>query len=291
MATSRELRKRIKAIGNTAKITHAMELVAAAKMKRSQDSATAGKPYSQSLTQVLSSLSSQIDPSLHPLLANSREENGQAIIVFSTDRGLVGALNSNVVRTLQALNSDKGNTTHFISVGKKTQQFIVRGKMNLIAHFPLPERPLNLDVRPIAKIAIDGFLNGEWARVLAVYPSFESTLTQVPITTKLLPIREIGETTHEEQQFKELSDNEPLFEPDADTVLDVVLPHYIQARLYHILLETKASEHSARMVAMKNATENAKGLVDDLTLEYNRIRQAAITTEILDIATAQMNVG
>ena len=281
MASLREIRGRIRSIQNTAKITHAMELVAAAKMKRAQDLANNGKPYSNLVNNVIRSIANRINADSHPLLARSSGETA-AVILFSTDRGLAGSINSNLFREISSL----AGSLKFITIGKKARNFVVKSGKNLLADFPLSEGPDLASVRPVISLVIDGFLKKEFDEVYVVYTEFVSTLRQVATVKQLLPIisKEILEETA--RGAEALEKLEPLFEPDPDTVLESILPQYILMELYQILLETKASEHSARMVAMKNATENAGELVDDLTLTYNGIRQEAITKEILDISTA-----
>ncbi len=283
MSNIKELRKRIKSITNTAKITKAMELVAAAKMKRAQELANAGKPYSYLINRVLHSIANRINPELHPLLARTRGDKS-ALIFFSTDRGLAGALNSNLFKESNKL----VGTLKFISIGKKAKNFIVKTNSELVADFPLPEKPTLDDVRPISRLIIDGFLRSEFDQVHVLYTRFISTLRQVAVLKQLLPIIDEEILTELAKEAEEQERVEPLFEPNPDAVLEAILPQYILMELYHILLEAKASEHSARMVAMKNATDNALEFVDDLTLEYNSIRQAVVTGEILDISTAQI---
>jgi F-type H+-transporting ATPase subunit gamma len=250
----------MKSVQNTSKITHAMELVAAAKMKRAQSLASSGKSYSKLVNGVIRSIANRIDPQIHPLLART-EGKTSAVIFFSTDRGLAGALNSNLFKELENLIGD----LKFITLGKKGRNFATKSSKELIADFPLPEKPDQVHV---------------------LYTEFISTLKQIAVVRQLLPIinKELFEKLAKEVETEEK--REPLFEPNPDTVLETVLPQYILMELYQILLEAKASEHSARMVAMKNATENALELVDDLNLTYNGIRQETITKEILDISTA-----
>ncbi|OGY25145.1 MAG: ATP synthase F1 subunit gamma [Candidatus Woykebacteria bacterium RIFCSPHIGHO2_01_FULL_39_12] len=283
MASLKEIRARTNSIQNTSKITHAMELVAAAKMKRAQDLAISGKPYSELINDIIRSIANRIDRDLHPLLARTVGETS-AVIFFSTDRGLAGSLNSNLFRELERLIGK----LKFITIGKKARQFIVRSNRELIADFPLPEKPDIAACRPIANLVIEEFLKKNIDQVHILYTEFISTLKQVAVVRQLLPIIDekiLAELAKESVKQEKLG-VEPLFEPDPDIVLEAILPQYILMELYQILLEEKASEHSARMIAMKNATENALELVDDLTLTYNGIRQEAITKEILDISTA-----
>ncbi len=282
MSNVKEIRKRIKSINNTAKITHAMEMVAAAKMKKAQDLANSGKPYSELINRVLRRISNRINPELHPLLAKSQGDTS-AVIFFSTDRGLAGALNSNLFKEVGTLIG----SLKFLTIGKKAASFVTKTKGDLIADFPQTEKPTLESVRPISRLIIDGFLSGEFDQVHVLYTEFISTLKQEARVRQILPIVDRKVLAKLAKEAEEVEVSEPLFEPNPDAVLETILPQYILMELYQVLLEAKASEHSARMISMKNATDNAKELGDDLTLEYNGIRQAAITTEILDISTAQ----
>ena len=281
MATQREIRRRIKSVQNTEKITHAMELVAAAKMKRAQNAASAGKPYSKLVNGAIRSIADRIHPETHPLLARTKG-NKSLVIFFSTDRGLAGSLNSNLIKELGNL---VGNL-RFITLGKKGRNFIAKTGYELIADFPLPEKPDLADCRPIVSLITREFLEKKADQVHVLYTEFGSTLKQTTVVRQLLPIIDEEVLADLAKEAELLEKREPLFEPNPDTVLEAILPQYILMELYQILLEAKASEHSARMVAMKNATENAQELVEDLTLTYNGIRQEAITKEILDISTA-----
>lgn len=282
MSSTKELRGRIKSIKNTSKVTKAMELVSAAKMRRAQENATDGRPYSQLITKVLDNIATKIDPNSHPLLLAEDNKN-EAVLLITTDRGLCGSLNTNLFKETLRL---EGNIS-FITVGRKGENFISKSSKALVADFALLEKPTHVFARTIAKFIIDGFLNKEFGRVHVVYTKFESTLLQVATMRTLLPIinkeifEEIGENPKE-------TFSDYLFEPNADQVLETILPHYVEMEIYQILLEAAASEHSARMVAMKNASDNAEELVDDLTLAYNQVRQANITNELLDISTASV---
>ena len=283
MSNIKEIRKRIKSVTSTAKITHAMEMVAAAKMKKAQVQATAGKPYSNLINKVLRSISNNINPETHPLLARSKGDKS-AVIFFSTDKGLAGSLNSNLFRKIEELVGQ----TKYITLGKKARNFISKTGRELTADFELAEKPTLENVRPISKLVIDGFLKGEFDQVYVLYTEFVSILVQDAKIAQILPIIDNRILAELAKEAQEQENTEPVFEPNADAVLESILPQYILMELYHVLLEAKASEHSARMVAMKNATDNASEMVDDLTLTYNSIRQTAITSEILDISTAQV---
>ncbi|MBU6182598.1 MAG: ATP synthase F1 subunit gamma [Verrucomicrobia bacterium] len=288
MANLRDIRRRIKSVKNTAQITKAMQMVAASKMRKAQQAALAGRDYAQLLNRVITSLRDAIDPSSHPLLER-RGKKSQLVILMTTDKGLCGALNTNILREAGSLDPA---TTRFVSIGRKGTQFLARMRRTMVADFPLAERPTFSQCKQVSKFCIEKFLSGEVDSVSILFPRFVNTLTQSPILLPILPIASL-----EEVGLK--SDYEPLppieggieFEPDAAAVLDAILPAYIHYIVYQTQLGTRASEHSARMVAMKNATDNAKSLIKDLTLEYNKARQAGITNEILEIATAQLALG
>ena len=285
MANLRDIRRRIKSVKNTAQITKAMQMVAASKMRKAQEAALNGRPYAELLNRVLVSLRDRVDPSVHPLL-EKRTVKRELVILLSTDKGLCGALNTNLFREVSNFDT---NTTEFVSIGRKGTQFLSRTKRKMIADFELKDQPSFLETKAISKFAIEKFLNGEVDRVTVLYPRFVNTLTQTPTALTLLPITSLEETGLKgNEQPVELGGATVVFEPDAEGVLDEILPYYIHFELFQFLLATRASEHSARMVAMKSATDNAKQLVKDLTLEYNKARQAAITKEILEISTAQL---
>ena len=293
MPSTRDLRRRIKSIRNTSQITKAMQMVAAAKMRKAQQAAVAGRPYASLMNEVLAEVTANAGDFSHPLM-EVREVRKRAVIVVSTDKGLCGALNSNLLREAARFNKD---TTIYITAGRKASQFVARTKRQLAAEFTYKDAPLFGEARAISRFAQDLFIKGEADAVDILFTNFVSTLVQKPEVRTLLPVGEI-KAVH-----AELEDGAPesgkllkgatefLFEPGADLVLGSLLPHYLNFQVYQILLEAKASEHSARMVAMKNATDNAKQLIKDLTLEYNKLRQANITRELLEITTAQMAMG
>jgi F-type H+-transporting ATPase subunit gamma len=290
MANTQDIRRRIKSIRNTAQITKAMQMVAASKMRKAQQHALAGRPYAALMNKVLVSLQKRTDPRLHPLL-HIRPIKKELVLIISTDKGLAGALNTNLFR--EASNFDSANTAYVVA-GKKARQFIARTKRELLADFELKDAPTFVETKPIAKFCTEKFLNREVDKVSVVYTHFINTINQKAIVQALLPISSFDlPKKHDESAASE--DVDPMigyvFEPNAETVLDIMLPYYIQYQVYQMILDARASEHSARMVAMKNATDNANEFIKDLTLEYNKIRQAAITTELLEIATAQMSLG
>jgi F-type H+-transporting ATPase subunit gamma len=282
MPSTLDLRRRIKSVKNTAQITKAMQMVAAAKMRKAQAAALAGRPYQEVLMRVLAAVKGHVEPSSHELLA-VRPVKRELILIFSTDKGLCGALNTNLFRELTEIDREK---TEYAVMGRKAVQFLARTRRNLTADFALKDTVRFADIRPIAKLASDKFISGEVDQVRVLYPKFVNTLTQQSVMQDLLPV-----PTETLDVQGEAAHGEYLFEPDAHGVLEAILPHYIAFQLFQMALNARASEHSARMVAMKNATDNAKDLIKDLTLEYNKVRQENITTELLEITTAQLAVG
>lgn len=285
MPSTRDIRRRIKSVKNTAQITKAMQMVAASKMRRAQQQATSGQPYADLLNKVLVSLRDRVDPTSHPLL-EQREAKKELVLLVSTDKGLCGALNTNLLR--EASKYETGETA-FVASGRKGVQFLARSKREMLADFSLPDTPTFLQTKAVSKFCIDKFLAGEVDRFTVLYPRFVNTLTQEPTAATILPLSPFDIAGDKEAVAgTHAAEGSYLFEPDARHVLDAILPYYIHFQVYQMILNARASEQSARMVAMKNATDNAKQLVKDLTLEYNKIRQASITSELLEIATAQM---
>jgi F-type H+-transporting ATPase subunit gamma len=287
MANTRDIRRRIKSIRSTAQITKAMQMVAASKMRKAQQHALAGRPYAELMNKVLVSLQKRTNPQLHPLL-EIRPLKKELVLVISTDKGLCGGLNTNLFR--EGANFDQTKTAFVVS-GKKARQFIARTKRDLLADFELKDSPSFVESKPLSKFCVEKFLRREVDKVSVLFTHFINTISQRAVVQTLLPISSFdlpkGARTEEPTQ-----DIDPMlgyvFEPQAEELLDVVLPYYIQFQVFQMILDARASEHSARMVAMKNATDNAEQFIKDLTLEYNKMRQAGITTELLEIATAQM---
>ena len=292
MPSTRDIRRRIKSVKNTSQITKAMQMVAAAKMRKAQSAAVIGRPYAQLLNEIMAEAATRTVGFDHPLM-QSRPVAKRAVILVSTDRGLCGGLNGNIFR--EAMKLDK-NTTVFVTAGKKAAQFVGRTKRNLAAEFTYKDTPEFAEARAISKFVQQMFLKGEVDAVDILFPRFINTLTQSPTTVPFLPIGKISAATagvnSPAQELPAGSTTDVFdFEPDEETVLGELLPHSLNFQMHQILLETKASEQSARMVAMKNATDNAKEIIKSLTLEYNKLRQANITKELLEITTAQMAVG
>jgi F-type H+-transporting ATPase subunit gamma len=278
MASQRDLRRRIRDVGKIKQITRAMQFVAASKLKRAQDSTLQARPYSEKIDEVLADLAAVLTAEEHPLLA--RREGGKRVLVLITsDRGLAGPLNTNTIRhAARTITEHKGDLT-VVSLGRKGRDAMRRSRVPLEAHFPgYGDRPAFADVLPMARLLTDGFLSGEFGRIDLVFPRFVSTLVQRPAIDSLLPIEPTEDT-------EGIPGNQFIFEPNPAAVLERLLPRYVATRLYQAVLETKASEESSRMVAMKNATENADDLIEEYTLAYNKVRQANITREMIEIAT------
>ncbi len=292
MPSPRNIQRRIRSIKNTSQITKAMQMVASSKMRRAQQAAMAGRPYATLMNKVLGEVTAHAGDFSHPLM-DPRRVNQRAVILISTDKGLCGALNGNLMRETAQYDSD---TTVFITAGRKASQFIARTKRKLAAEFTYKDAPTFTEARAISKFVQDMFLKKEVDTVDVLYNRFLSTLSQKPQRLPLLPIGQIqavqaGPQSEAQPQPFSTGATEFQFEPSAGAVLGGLLPHYLNFQIYQLLLEAKASEHSARMVAMKNATDNALQLIKDLTVEYNKIRQATITKELLEIASAQMSMG
>jgi F-type H+-transporting ATPase subunit gamma len=289
LANTREIRRRIKSVKNTQQITKAMQMVAASKMRRAQQAAVAGREYAKLLNRVLVSLRERVDSSSHALLAE-RPGKRELVILISTDKGLCGALNSNLFRETSRLNPAD---TVFEVTGRKGVQYVARTKRELLADFHLADTPTLAQTRQMSRFALERFLAGEVDKVSVAYTRFINTLTQKPEIQTLLPIApaDLDEAAAKQPGADLKNRFGYIFEPGPAEVLDAVLPEYVHFQVYQMVLDSRASEHSARMVAMKNATDNAKQIIKDLTLEYNKVRQAAITTELLEITTAQMAMG
>lgn len=265
-------------------------MVAASKMRKAQSLAMAGRSYAALMNRVLVSLQERTDPTFHPLL-NIREVKKELVVVISTDKGLAGALNTNLFREAAAFDAAK---TDYVVAGRKARQFLTRMRRQIQADFELKDSPSFAETKGIAQICMERFLTREVDRVSVLFTHFINTISQKPVVRTLLPISNF-EVAQTPTGAAEKTNGDPMvgyvFEPDEETVLDTVLPYYLQYQVFQMVLDARASEHSARMIAMKNATDNAHQFIKDLTLEYNKMRQASITTELLEISTAQMAVG
>jgi F-type H+-transporting ATPase subunit gamma len=291
MANTQDIRRRIKSIRNTSQITKALQMVAASKMRKAQMAAMAGRPYSSLMNRVLVSLQQRTDSKLHPLL-QKREVKKELVVVLSTDKGLAGALNTNLFREAIKFEVDKAV---YVTSGAKGRQFVVRTRRELLADFPLKDAPAFTETKEISKFCVEKFLSGEVDKVSVLFTHFINTINQKPTVRTLLPISafDLPQTSVAAESAQ--GNRDPMigymFEPAPEAVLDIMLPYYLHYQVYQMVLDARASEHSSRMVAMKNATDNAKQFIKDLTLEYNKMRQASITTELLEISTAQMAVS
>jgi F-type H+-transporting ATPase subunit gamma len=303
MANLRDIRRRIKSVKNTAQITKAMQMVAATKMRRAQLAAIALRPYADRLDDMAANIYAGIGANevSHPLLQKDNKTGKTAVLVITSEKGLCGPLNTNLMRDV--IRNDDGNKV-YISVGRKGRQVLARLKKNLLADFELKDSPTFAESKTISRFLLKKFEEKQFDAVEIYYNRFVNTLSQVPTRFPLVPIgaetlavaKALGEAKHAERTHKgpDASATPPPsynFEPDAAELLGKLLPYYIHLELYEKILESRASEHSARMVAMKSATDNAKQLVKDLTLEYNKARQAAITNEILEISSAAAMVS
>ena len=292
MPSTREIRRRIRSTKNMAQITKAMQMVASSKMRRAQERVQQARPYSdqiRGLVSRLAAVASTADSVEELDLLKQRPVHKIGFLILTPDRGLSGALPSNVNRYVanSALEQQRKYTEQgslpeirFIAVGRKGRDFITRTQQNLLAEFTnYGDRPLLTDASAIAQVAVDAFLKEDVDAVYLVYPKFVNTVTQTPVTIQLLPVQ----PPEQKEGAEEQKTTEYIYEPDATTLFSALLPRYVDVQVYQALLETIASFYSAQMVAMKNATDNAKELVDDLTLTYNKARQSAITDQILEI--------
>ena len=286
MHSPRDLRRRIRSISNTAQITRAMQMVAASKMRRAQQAALSGRPFVRLIYRIQREATTRMGDFTHPLL-EVREVRKRAVILISADKGLCGALNSNLFRLAAEFDPQ---STVYITAGRKAAQFIARTRRQLVAEFVYADTPRFPEARAIAAFARDLFLKREVDQIQIIATHFVNTLTQTPICVEFLPVGEIKAlkipgTRPEEDLVADTT--ESLFEPSPEVVLGYLLSHYLDIYIYQVLLNAKASEQSARMVSMKNATDNAETLIRDLTLEYNKLRQGNITKELLEIAGGQ----
>jgi F-type H+-transporting ATPase subunit gamma len=287
MPNLRDIRQRIKSVGSTAQITRAMQMVAASKMHKAQQATLSTRPFGHLLYRIQREATTHARDFTHPLL-EAREIRKRAVILVGTDKGLCGSLNTNLFR--MAAQFDPA-TTLFITAGKRAAQFIARTHRQLAAEFTFADSPRFAEARPIAAFARDLFLKREVDQVQIVATRFINTMSQEADVLEFLPIGEIkGLRVPELEPETDLArgTTEVLFEPSPGAVLSYMFGHYLNIFVYRVLLEAKASEQSARMVAMTNASDNAGGLIKDLTLEYNKLRQGSITKELLEIAGGQL---
>lgn len=286
MASTRDIRRRIKSVKNTRQITKAMELVAASKMKKAQQAALAGRPYAELMARMLAALADRVEEAHHPFLTR-RDVKTRGILLITSDKGLAGPLNANLFKLV----TDIKSPAKYVVIGRKGAQFIARTHRNLLADFTVSDRVAFSEVKVVAEFMVQQFLDGVVDTVELLWPHFRNTLVQVPTLMPLLPLTSVRDVIADLRSDSGIapagkpaaSEQQMLFEPDAATVLSALLPLYVNREIHQHVLDAKASEHSARMVAMKTAKDNATKLLGDLTLEYNKARQAAITQEISEI--------
>jgi F-type H+-transporting ATPase subunit gamma len=286
MASAREVKQRIKSVKSISQVTRALQAVSASKVRKAIDQLEDTRPYSIKAWQVLQHIAGQPDRStLHPMLVKRPQINNIIAIVISGDRGLAGAYNSNLIRTVDLWARTIETPIQYITIGKRGRDQLLRRGGEIIAEFSnLPAEPSYRDISPVGRIAVEKFLGEEVDEVYLIYTKFINRMNHQPVVMKLLPL-EPGV----DERVKAFDEVEPLiggyiFEPDQRSILEEIVPRFTILQVFHAVIESLASEHSARMVAMKNATDNATALADALQLEYNKARQQAITNEMLDIA-------
>lgn len=288
MANIKLIKGRIKSAKNISQMTKAMEMVAASKMKKAQEGAVLGKPYAEKIQVIVQELAKRTDPKLHKLLSKGNPGGQSLYIIITTNKGLCGGLNTNLFRYLlnYLKDADARFSGEYVTIGKKGERFVVRENKTLIADFS-NSIPISQAVGPISKIFVEGFISGKYNRVYLIYNTFINAIKQDPTVKLILPI--IGLSRGIEEEKKE-NLTEFLIEPTIDEVLDNLLPHYLENQIRAAIHEAEASEHCARMIAMKNASDAANDLIDGLSLIYNKARQEKITYEIADIVTARMGM-
>ena len=287
MASTRDIRRRIKSVKNTRQITKAMEMVAASKMKKAQQAALSGRAYAQLLAKMLARLAPRLTEVKHPFLVQ-REVKTRGILLVTTDKGLCGPLNANLFKLVAEVKTP----AKYYSIGRKGAQFLARNKRDLVADFHVSDKLAFAEVKVVVDLMVKAYLDGEIDTIEVIYPRFKNTLVQEPTLRPVLPLTSVADflaaaQTDAGADANTVDDRDMVFEPSASEVLESLIPFYVNRLIYQLVLSGRASEHSARMVAMKTAKDNATSLLGDLTLEYNKARQAAITAEILEIAAAQ----
>ncbi len=285
MPNVREIRRRIRSVENTAKITKAMSMIAASRMRRAQEAAQRGRPYSERMRDLLANLAAQPDDddNIHPLLQR-REVKNIGIVHITPDRGLTGGLHAILNRAAAQFILEQTGDVSVIAAGRKGRDLMVRTGTNVKAVFTdLGDRPSVTDITPTARLVIDDYSEGRVDAIYVVFARFVSTTVQRPEVMPLLPVVPAELKPHQTVGY--------IYEPDSLSVLSGLLPRFVEMQLYHALLESVASEQSARMVAMRNATDNANEMVEDLTLVMNKARQEMITKELLDIVGGAAAVG
>lgn len=294
----RLIRRRIKSVGNTRKITKAMELVAASKMRKSVQMTLASRAYSVSAKEIVNDVRKLVDPSTHPLLAGRKTSQRALVIVAASDRGLCGGFNAQLLKkSMEFLRGRKESALSIVTVGKRAEAAVRRAGYPIVAAFEaISNAPSFERSRPVGDFAYKEFMTGNVDRVFVVYTDYRSAVSVVPTVTQLLPIIPEDELTdiayqsqeeEDDERYEEKEEPSLLFEPNPSTILDALLPRLLETRIYQALLESSASEHAARMLAMRSATDNASDMLQDLTLTFNQARQAGITREISEISAGK----
>lgn len=293
MATAREIKRRITSVKNISQVTRALEAVSASKVRRAQEQVLASRPYSQKAWEVLVNVAEAVGEIEHPLLQDKPQLEVVDFILITSDRSLCGAYNNNIIRTAErfaaALNLSP-DAVRWITIGRKGRDYLLRAGQNVVAEYSrLPTAPSFGDILPIGKSVVDDFLGDVADHVFIAYTDFINTLTQRPTVVSLLPLTHFATGDRVQSEYLKPEPEataigrDYIFEPSAQAIVDEIVPRFTALQIYQAVLESLASEHSARMIAMRNASENAQALASDLTLEYNKARQQAITNEILDI--------
>ena len=288
MPGTKEIKRRVRSVNSTKKITRAMQMVSAVKMRKAQSAVLSSRAYSNLAWQIVTDLADRVDPKYHALLGQPEKSNKKVgIILITTNRGLVGAFNANLIAAVHQFIRDNNLQAdvlaELIAVGRKGKEAMVRVGRTVVAEFPKIDRNIRIEeIFPLSKMAVEEYLKGKYSRIIVAYTHFISTIKQQPVIKQILPLKQDGAAEHLPDHLKNFS-YEYLFEPDPNAVLDYLLPRIIDAQIYQAVLENDAAEHSARMVMMKNATDAATELIQDLTLTFNQLRQANITKELAEI--------
>jgi F-type H+-transporting ATPase subunit gamma len=278
VASQRDIRRRIGAVKNIQQITRAFQFIAASRLRRAQEATLSARPYSEKIDEVLSDLASVLGPEDHPLLAGNAGGK-RLILLFTTDRGLAGPLNTNTIRFASREITEHPGDLAVVTIGRKGRDAMRRARVPIEAHFPgFGDKPTFADILPLARLVTEDFLSGGYGQIDLLFTRFVSTLSQKQVLEPLLPVKPAEDT-------EGIPGNQFIFEPSAAAVLEQLVPRYVATRIFQAVLESKASEESSRMVAMKNATDNADELIDDYTLAYNKVRQSNITREMIEIST------
>ncbi len=293
MPGTREIKRRIKSIQSTKKITRAMQMISAAKMRKAQAAVLSSRTYSDLAWQIVKNLSSKVDPKYHALLSNEDKNKKVGVILVSSNRGFIGGFNTNLINAVKKHLKENGESgevmADVISMGKKGREAMIKLGYSIFADFPKVDRTIRLqEIFPVSKLIVDEYLKGNYGKILVAYMHFNSTISQKPVIKQLLPLQPAGHEDLPEHLHKK--NYEYTFEPDPQQVLDYLLPRIIESQVYQAVLESDASEHSSRMIMMKNATDAASDLVADLTLTYNQLRQANITKELAEITAGRISL-